>query len=77
MGVPWGTLYRFQAAREARGIEALFAVSHRKPKSRMDKLTEDTVVRFATGCPVYGQIRASNELRKGERLRSGANCVNT
>ena len=79
MSVPWGALYRFPAAQEARGIQPLFDVSHRKPnlKNRMDKVTGDTVVRFATDCPVYGQICASNELRKGERLRSGANCVIT
>ena len=67
MGVSRDTFYRYQAAREAGGIEALFDVSRRKPnlKNRVDEVTEEAVVRFATDYPAYGQIRASNELRKG------------
>ena len=67
MGVSRDTFYRYQAAREAGGIEALFDVNRRKPnlKNRVDEVTEKAVVRFATDYPAYGQIRASNELRKG------------
>ena len=67
MGVSRDTFYRYQAAREAGGIEALFDVNRRKPnlKNRVDEVTEEAVVRFATDYPAYGQTRASNELRKG------------
>ena len=67
MGVSRDTFYRYQAAREAGCIEALFDVNRRKPnlKNHVDEVTEEAVVRFATDYPAYGQIRASNELRTG------------
>lgn len=60
------TFYRYQAARDADGMEALFEVSRRKPnlKNRVEEATEQAVVEFATAFPAYGQVRASNELRK-------------
>ena len=60
------TFYRYQAARDAGGVEALFEVSRRKPnlKNRVDGATEQAVVEFATAFPAHGQVRASNELRK-------------
>ncbi len=66
MGVSRDTFYRYQAARNAGGIEALFDVSRRKPnlKNRVDEATEESVVQFATDYPAYGQARTSNELRK-------------
>ena len=47
-------------------MEALFEVSRRKPnlKNRVDKQTELAVCKFALDFPAYGQLRASNELRK-------------
>ena len=66
MGVSRDTFYRYQAARDAGGVDALFEVSRRKPnlKNRVDALTEEAVVLFATEYPAYGQARTSNELRK-------------
>lgn len=66
MGVSRDTFYRYQAARDAGGVEALFDVSRRKPnlKNRVDETTEEAVVQFAVEYPAYGQARASNELRK-------------
>lgn len=66
MGFSRDTFYRYQAARDADGMEALFEVSRRKPnlKNRVEEATEQAVVEFATAFPAYGQVRASNELRK-------------
>ena len=66
MGFSRDTFYRYQAARDAGGVEALFEVSRRKPnlKNRVGEATEQAVVEFATAFPAYGQVRASNELRK-------------
>ena len=66
MGFSRDTFYRYQAARDAGGVEALFEVSRRKPnlKNRVEEATEQAVVEFATAFPAYGQVRASNELRK-------------
>ena len=66
MGVSRDTFYRYQAARDAGGIEALFDVSRRKPnlKNRVDEATEEAVVQFAVEYPAHGQARTSNELRK-------------
>lgn len=66
MGFSRDTFYRYQAAREAGGVEALFEVSRRKPnlKNRVEEATEQAVGGFATAFPAYGQVRASNELRK-------------
>ena len=66
MGFSRDTFYRYQAAREAGGIEALFEVSRRKPnlKNRVEEATEHAVIEFASAFPAYGQVRASNELRK-------------
>lgn len=60
------TFYRYQTAQDAGGVEALFAVSRKKPnlKNRVDEATEQAVIEFATAFPAYGQVRASNELRK-------------
>ena len=66
MGFSRDTFYRYQAARDAGGVEALFEVSRRKPnlKNRVEEVTEQAVVQFATAFPAYGQVRAGNELRK-------------
>lgn len=66
MGFSRDTFYRYQAARDAGGVEALFEVSRRKPnlKNRVDEMTEQAVCEFALAFPAHGQLRASNELRK-------------
>ena len=66
MGFSRDTFYRYQAAKESGGLEALFDVSQRKPnlKNRVDERIEQAVVEYAISFPAYGQLRASNELRK-------------
>ena len=66
MGFSRDTFYRYQAARDAGGVEALFEVSRKKPnlKNRVDQAIEQAVVAFAIAFPAHGQVRASNELRK-------------
>ena len=59
-------IYRYQTARDAGGVEALFEVSRKKPnlKNRVEEATEAAVAAFAIDYPAHGQVRASNELRK-------------
>lgn len=66
MGFSRDTFYRYQAARDAGGVEALFEVNRKKPnlKNRVDELTEQAVLDFALDFPAHGQVRVSNELRK-------------
>ena len=66
MGFSRDTFYRYPAARDAGGVEALFEASRRKPnlKNHVEEATEQAVVEFATAFPAYGQVRANNELRK-------------
>lgn len=66
MGFSRDTFYRYQSARDEGGVEALLEKNRRKPnlKNRVDQMTEDAVVAFATDFPAHGQTRASNELRK-------------
>ena len=66
MGFSRDTFYRYQAARDEGGLEALFDQSRRKPnlKNRVDEHVEKAVLDFAIDFPAYGQVRASNELRK-------------
>jgi transposase InsO family protein len=66
MGFSRDTFYRYQTAKESGGLDALFDVSRRKPniKNRVDEAIEQAVVEYAVSFPAYGQLRASNELRK-------------
>ena len=66
MGFSRDTFYRYQTAKESGGLQALFDVNRRKPniKNRVDEVTEQAVVEYAVSFPAYGQLRASNELRK-------------
>lgn len=66
MGYSRDTFYRYQAAKEEGGVEALLDKSRRKPnlKNRIEKEVEDAVVAFTTSYPAHGQTRTSNELRK-------------
>src|SRR4051794_3263280 len=79
MGLSRDTFYRYQAAVEEGGIEALVEKNRRmpNPKNRTDEVTEAAVVAFALDYPAYGQVRASNELRKrGVFISpSGVRCV--
>ena len=60
------TFYRYQTARDAGGVEALFEVRRGKPnlKNRVEEATEQAVIDFAIDFPAYGQVRVSNEPRK-------------
>ncbi|MGX3067119.1 IS481 family transposase [Ursidibacter arcticus] len=66
MGMSRDTFYRYQQAVEKGGVEALLNQNRRVPnlKNRVDEATEQAVVKFALDFPAYGQVRASNELRK-------------
>jgi len=66
MGYSRDTFYRYKAAKEEGGVEALFDANRRKPnlKNRVDEITEKAVVDHAIDFPAEGQTRASNELRK-------------
>jgi len=66
MGYSRDTFYRYKAAVEEGGVDALLDKTRRKPniRNRTDEATEGAVVAFATDYPAYGQVRVSNELRK-------------
>lgn len=66
MGLSRDTFYRYKAAVEDGGVEALLERTRRKPNlaNRVDQTTEQAVQDFAVEFPAYGQARASNELRK-------------
>lgn len=66
MGFSRDTFYRYQAAVETGGVEALIDANRRKPniKNRVEEATEVAVTAFALEQPAFGQVRVSNELRK-------------
>lgn len=66
MGFSRDTFYRYQAAVEVGGVEALIDANRRKPniKNRVEEATEVAVTTFALEQPAFGQVRVSNELRK-------------
>ncbi|WP_372834928.1 IS481 family transposase [Pontibacterium sp.] len=66
MGLSRDTFYRYKAAVEDGGVEALFDQTRRKPnlKNRVDDQIEAAVVAYAIEQPAHGQARTSNELRK-------------
>lgn len=66
MGYSRDTFYRYKDAVESGGVEALLDKSRRQPnlKNRVDEATEQAVLAMAIEFPAYGQLRASNELRK-------------
>jgi len=79
MGFSRDTFYRYRDAIDAGGIEALIDKNRRRPnpKNRIDEVSEAAVVAFAVDFPAYGQVRASNELRKRGVFvsPSGVRCV--
>ena len=66
MGLSRDTFYRYKSAVEAGGVDALFDKGRRQPnlKNRVEDAVEIRVVEYAIEYPAYGQLRASNELRK-------------
>ena len=66
MGLSRDTFYRYKAAVDESGVEALLDQNRRKPnlKNRVDQAVEKSVIDYATEYPAHGQHRTSNELRK-------------
>lgn len=66
MGFSRETFYRYQRAINEGGVEALLDKSRRQPniKNRVDEEIEKSVLEIAIEFPAFGQLRASNELRK-------------
>lgn len=66
MGLSRDTFYRYRAAVDENGVEALFEKNRRKPnyKNRIDSSIGTAVLEYALEEPAHGQTRTSNELRK-------------
>ena len=67
MGTSRDTFYRYKAAVEERGLEALLEKDRKKPniKNRVEKHIEQAVVEYAIKFPAHGQQRATNCVKKG------------
>ena len=66
MGLSRDTFYRYKAAADDGGVDALFDRNRRSPnlKNRVDQAVESVVLEYALEEPAHGQTRTSNELRK-------------
>jgi transposase InsO family protein len=66
MGLSRDTFYRYKAAADEGGVDALFDRNRRSPnlKNRVDPAIESVVLEYALEEPAHGQTRTSNELRK-------------
>ena len=66
MGLSRDTFYRYKAAVDEGGLEALINKNRRQPNlaNRVEPQIENAVVAYALEEPAHGQFRASNELRK-------------
>src|SRR5208283_3022961 len=72
-GVSRQHFYDIRKAYEEHGLEGLAEKTRKKPcmKNRVSPEIEEAVHRMAIEFPSYGQMRASNELRKAGILVSG------
>jgi transposase InsO family protein len=79
MGYSRDTFYRVRKAYEEGGMDALKEKTRRKPnrRNRVPDEVERAVVELAHDNPAFGQVRASNELRRRGISISGAGvrCV--
>jgi len=67
MGYSRDSFYRFKELYDKGGEEALKDMVRKDTpnyKNRVDEMVEERVVKIATEFPAYGQLRASNELKR-------------
>jgi len=77
MGFSRDTFYRYQAARDEGGVEALFEVSRRKPnlKNRVEESTELAVTAFALDFPAQGKCGPVTRTPQARRICFPVRCA--